>query len=158
MHFGFSYVGLIFLVLLLTPNLMWIQNKPKDYEKYVVKENKVLLTMERVGEVMVSALCLIFSDLNLHSWSLRSLWLVAACALMALYEVFWVRYFHSPKTMEDFYSSLLGIPVAGATLPVLAFGVLGIYGRNPILLVAVVILGIGHIGIHWNHRREIAHP
>jgi hypothetical protein len=158
MHFGFSYVGLIFLVLLLTPNLMWTKNKPKDYEKYVVKENKVLLMMERVGEVMVSALCLIFSDFNLHSWSLWSLWLVAACALMALYEVFWVRYFHSPKTMEDFYSSLLGIPVAGATLPVLAFGLLGVYGRNPILLVAVMILGIGHIGIHWNHRREIAHP
>jgi hypothetical protein len=117
MHFGFSYVGLIFLMLLLTPNLMWTQNKPKDYEKFVVKENKVLLTMERVGEVMVSALCLIFSDLN----------------------------------------SLLGIPVAGATLPVLAFGLLGVYGRNPILLVAVMILGIGHIGIHWNHRREIAH-
>jgi hypothetical protein len=158
MHFGFSYVGLIFLVLLLTPNLMWTKNKPKDYEKFVVKENKVLLTMERVGEIMVSALCLIFSDFNFHLWSPWSLWLVAACALMALYEVFWIRYFHSPRTMEDFYSSLLGIPVAGATLPVLAFALLSIYGRNPILLVAVVILGIGHIGIHWNHRGEIAHP
>jgi hypothetical protein len=31
-------------------------------------------------------------------------------------------------------------------------------GQYALLLVAVVILGIGHIGIHWNHRREIAHP
>jgi hypothetical protein len=157
MHFGFSYIGLIFLVLLLTPNLMWTKNKPTDYEKFVAKENKVLLAMERVGQIMVSALCLVFSDFNLRTWSPWSLWLVAACALMALYEVFWIRYFRSPRTMEDFYSSLLGVPVAGATLPVLAFGLLGIYGKNPILLVAVVILGIGHIGIHWNHCREIAH-
>ena len=75
--------------------------------------------------------------------------------LMILYEVFWIRYFRSEKTMKDFYSSILGIPVAGATLPVLAFLLLAIYGKNIILGIAVVILGIGHIGIHLMHRREI---
>lgn len=74
---------------------------------------------------------------------------------MILYEVFWIRYFRSEKTMKDFYSSILGIPVAGATLPVLAFLLLAIYGKNIILGIAVVILGIGHIGIHLMHRREI---
>lgn len=57
--------------------------------------------------------------------------------------------------MRDFYSSLLGIPVAGATLPVAAFFLLGIYGRNPLLIVAVTVLGIGHIGIHMEHRKEL---
>ena len=73
---------------------------------------------------------------------------------MILYEAFWIRYFRSKKTMADFYSSLLGIPVAGATLPVFAFGLLAIYGRNTLLLIAVMVLGIGHIGIHLGHRRE----
>ena len=53
MHFGFSYVGLIFLVMLMLPNIMWTKNQPKDYEKYVVNENKVLLALERIGEVLV---------------------------------------------------------------------------------------------------------
>ena len=53
------------------------------------------------------------------------------------------------------YSRLLGVPVAGATLPVGAFGFLSIYGKNPFLLVAAIILGIGHIGIHLNHKKEI---
>ena len=75
--------------------------------------------------------------------------------MMVLYEVFWVRYFRGEQTMQSFYSSLLGIPVAGATLPVLAFLLLAIYGKNPILGVAVLILGIGHIGIHWMHRKEL---
>jgi len=56
--------------------------------------------------------------------------------------------------MKDFYSSFCGIPVAGATLPVIAFFLLGIYGSNVFLLVSVVILGIGHIGIHLQHKRE----
>ena len=57
--------------------------------------------------------------------------------------------------MEDFYTSLLGIPVAGATLPVAAFLLLSIYGRNPLLFVSVCILSVGHIGIHLCHRKEI---
>jgi len=56
--------------------------------------------------------------------------------------------------MKDLYSSILGIPVAGATLPVLAFMLLAIYGKNTFLAVAVLILGIGHIGIHLMHRKE----
>ncbi len=78
-----------------------------------------------------------------------------AFALMILYEVYWGRYFRSPKSMRDFYRSLLGIPVAGATLPVLAFLLLAIYGKNIVLGIAVIILGIGHIGIHLMHKKEV---
>ncbi len=155
MHFGFSYVGLSFLVMLMLPNIIWTKNQPKDYEKYVVNENKVLLTFERIGEVLVSCIALAFSDFNIKPWSYWSWWLVTAFLLMVLYEIYWIRYFRSEKTMKDFYSSILGIPVAGATLPVLAFLFLAIYGRNVILGVAVLILGIGHIGIHLMHKKEI---
>ena len=155
MKFGFSYVGLIYLVMLMLPNIIWTKNQPKDYEKYVGNENKVLLAFERVGEVLVSCTALIFSDFNIKPWSPWSWWLVLSFALMILYEIYWIRYFKSEKTMKDFYSSMLGIPVAGATLPVLAFLLLAIYGKNIILGIAVIILGIGHIGIHLMHRREI---
>ena len=30
MHFGFSYIGLIFLLMLFIPNFFWTKNKPKD--------------------------------------------------------------------------------------------------------------------------------
>ena len=33
MNFGFSYVGLIFLILFMAPNLLWTKNKPGDDEK-----------------------------------------------------------------------------------------------------------------------------
>ena len=154
MHFGFSYVGLIYLIMLMVPNIIWAKNKPQDYEKYAKNENRVLLALERAGEVLVTAIALIFRDFNLRRWTLWSLWLVASFALMILYELYWHRYFKSGKTMKDQYSSYAGFPVAGATLPVIAFCLLGIYGINIWLIIAVVILGIGHIGIHLAHARE----
>ncbi|MDE7247634.1 MAG: hypothetical protein K2N43_07080, partial [Lachnospiraceae bacterium] len=93
MHFGFSYVGLIYLVMLTLPNILWTKNQPKDYEKYVVNENKVLLALERIGEVIVSCAALVFSDFNIKSWSVWSWWLVISFALMILYEIYWIRYF-----------------------------------------------------------------
>ena len=33
MHFGFSYTGLIFLVMLMVPNLLWTKNQPENYEQ-----------------------------------------------------------------------------------------------------------------------------
>ena len=155
MHFGFSYVGLIFLIMLFVPNFFFMKNKPEGYDEYAKNENKILLVLERVGEVAVSCLVLIFSDFNPQGFNLWLLWLAAALFLMILYEIFWIRYFKSEKKMSDFYRSILGVPVAGATLPVVAVLCIAAYGKNPFLLAAGVILGIGHIGIHLCHKREI---
>jgi len=72
-----------------------------------------------------------------------------------LYEVWWFLYFRSERTLLDFYSSIFGIPVAGATPPVIAFFLIGIYGKVIWMIISTVILGIGHIGMHLQHRKEI---
>ena len=152
-HFGFSYVGLVFMLMLIVPNLIWTKYQPEEYD--FKDENKVLLVFERVGQVGVTGAALVFSDFNIHGWSVWSFWLIAAFVLMILYECWWIRYFKSNRTWKDFYSNFYGIPVAGATLPVVAFFFLGIYGRVIWLIVSVIIFGIGHIGIHLQHRREM---
>ena len=154
-HFGFSYIGLIFLLMLFIPNIIWTKHKPKDYEKYVVNENKVLLLFEKIGEILVCVIALVFSDFNLHEPNLWTIWLVLAGLMMLCYEGYWIQYFRSEQKMIDFYSSFLGIPVAGASLPIAAFFFLGIYGTNFFMILATVILGIGHIGIHLSHKKEV---
>lgn len=155
-QFGFSYIGAIFLALLLIPNLIWAKNQPQGYDPG--KENRFLLALERMGEVLVTTLALITANLTLRPWSPWSLWLVLGALLMALYEGFWLRYFRGGHTLEDFYGSFCGVPVAGATLPVLAFFCLGLYAQSLWLLIAVLILGVGHIGIHLQHRKELIFP
>lgn len=72
-HFGFSYVGLLYLLMLFIPNIIWTKYKPQNYEQYAQKENKVLQIIEQVGEVLVSCCVLIFSDFNIR---LNSVWCV----------------------------------------------------------------------------------
>ena len=163
-RFGFSLTGLIFLLMLYIPNLIWAKKgQPKDYEKYVKNENKVLLIMERIGEVSISCLMLIFPATNPHvlfnpegiyfEWKLMLI--VTAFVLLILYECYWIKYFRSKKTMKCFYSSFAGFPLAGATLPVIAAFLISVHSLNAILIVSSIILGIGHIGIHLMHSKEV---
>ncbi len=152
-NFGFSYTGLIFLLMLFIPNIIWSRRKPQGYTPE--KENKVLLFFERLGEMLTCCCSLIFSDFNIHRWTPWSLWLIVAFVLMIMYEAWWVRYFRSERKLSDFYSDFFSIPLAGATLPVIAFFMLGMYGKVVFMLIATLILGIGHIGIHIQHRKSI---
>ena len=152
-HFGFSYIGLIFLLMLYIPNIVWATKKPQRYTPE--KEKKVLVLFERTGEVLTTMCALVFDDFNLHSWSNWTWWIISAFVLMVLYELWWIRYFKSERKLSDFYSSILGIPLAGATLPVISFILLGIYGKVIWLIIAATILGVGHIGIHVQHSKVI---
>lgn len=149
MNFGFSFVGLLFLIMLFVPNIIWTRFQPADYVKFSENENRILLIFERIGQVLVSCLAL-FTDIK-FSWSLI---LLFAFILMVLYELYWARYFTSNHTMEDMCNSFCMIPLPGATLPVFAFILLGIYANNLLFVISAIILGIGHIGIHFNHRKE----
>lgn len=53
---------------------------------------------------------------------------------------------------------MMGIPVPGASLPVMAFLILGIYGTNIFMIISSLILGIGHIGIHKGHCKKLNLP
>ena len=153
--FGISWVGIAFMLALEIPNILWTANKPAGYDPS--NENKILRGFERVGQVLCTATIILFSNTNPHGWNPWIAWLIAAIILMVLYECYWIRYFRSSLTLHDFYRPFLGVPAPGATLPVVAFLLLGIYGRFVPLIVSAIILGIGHIGIHLQHIRELKH-
>ena len=163
-RFGFCITGTVFLLMLFVPNIIWAKKGiSPGYEESAKRENKVLLAFERVGEVAVSASLLVFPAIEPRIMLLPEglffeanfiLW-IAALVMMIMYECYWIRYFRSPKTMKDFYRSFAGVPVAGAALPVIAVLLLGLYSGNLVIIGASVVLGIGHIGIHIMHKREL---
>ncbi|WP_367112334.1 hypothetical protein [Ruminococcus flavefaciens] len=152
---GISVVGIVFLLMLFIPNIIWSKNQPEGYEEASKRENKVLLSLERAGEALVSTLVLIDRRLDSFSLSPRSGCMILALILMLLYELYWRKYFRSSRTLADMYSDYCGFPLAGASLPVFAVFLLGIYACNVFLTAAAVILGIGHIGIHLMHKKDI---
>ena len=162
-RFGFCVTGIVFLLMLFIPNIYWgAKAKPEGYDEASKNENKILLMFERAGEVLVSCSLVVFPALNPYvkklpegyffDWKLL-IWM-AVFVLMILYECYWIRYFKSKKTLADQYSSFAGFPLAGATLPVIAVLLLGLYSLNLVVIASAVILGIGHIGIHYCHYKE----
>ena len=154
-HFGLSYLGALYLLMLFIPNLIWVKHVPRDYDTQC--ESKTLRVLERMGQILVTATVLIFRDFNLQRISIWSVWLLASLVCMLLYEFAWVRYFASDNTEKNFYRSAFGIPVPLAVLPIIGFLLLGMYGRNPWLIGSVIVLGVGHIGIHIQHVTQSRH-
>ena len=70
--FGFSYMGLIYLLMLFIPNMIWAKNPPEGYT--TEDENKVLAIIERIGEVLCTCCSLILRNsifeklLGLSGW------------------------------------------------------------------------------------------
>lgn len=152
-HLGFSYVGLIYLLMLFIPNIIYSKHQPIDSKH--IQENKILLLFERVGQMLCTFSVLIFSNFNIQQLSLWSLWLIVSFLLMLVYEICWIRYFNNKHTEDNFYRSFCYIPIPLASLPVIAFLLLGLYGKVVFLCVSAIILGIGHIGIHIQHLKKI---
>ena len=159
-RFGFCITGFIFLLMLFIPNIYWgAKAKPEGYDETAKKENRILLLFERAGEALVTTSLLIFPAINpyvrvitngvIFDW--KVILCITALILMILYECYWIRYFKSARTIADMYSSFAGFPLAGATLPVIAVILLGLNSGNLVVIISGLILGIGHIGIHYMH-------
>jgi len=99
-NFGFSYIGLIYMLMIVIPNVLWARRKPAGYDPS--GENKVPLMFERVGQVLCTASVLLFTDYTPRVFEPWTVWFVVSAALMILYEVYWIRYFRSSRTVRDF--------------------------------------------------------
>lgn len=156
MQLGFSIAGVVFLLMLFAPNIKWAKNQPLGYDELSKRESRVLLAFERVGQVAATCTAVVFVSPRGYAmpWLL---WPVAAFVLMLLYELAWVRYFKGGGELADMYAPLGLVPVPLATLPVAALVLLGVWCQSPPIVLAAAILGIGHIGIHLGHLRELSH-
>ena len=155
MRFGFSIAGVVFLAMLFIPNIKWAKSQPLGYEELSRRENRTLLMFERAGQVLATCSSVVF--VCPQGFSLPwLLWLIVAFLLMLLYEAAWTRYFKGEERLDGMYQPLGPIPVPIASLPVAALALLGIWYQSPITVIAALILGIGHVGIHLEHLRELS--
>jgi len=161
---GICVAGIIFLLMLFIPNILWIKRRPEGYDEYAKHENRFLGILEKTGEVGAVALLAAFRDFdpfivtgkNGTYISCLNLELVLIFVLMILYEIYWIRYFKSGRRMSDFYRGICGIPLAGASIPCICLFIFAVYGRNIAMAAVALAMSIGHIGIHYMHSKEAA--
>jgi hypothetical protein len=151
--FRFSPLGTAYLAMLFVPNLLWAGRRSRRANPGEPKENALLLTLERVGQAGTTIAALVLPA-NQTPGPVRLTCLAVSLLAMALYELSWLRYFGGAETTVNLYRSLGPIPMPLATLPVLGFILLALYEVHPYLLAGVLILGVGHIGVHGQHARQ----
>ncbi len=150
--FRFSALGATYLVMLFVPNLLWARLRKRDDEGEP-KESALLLVLERLGQAGTTVAALAAPVTGAPGAS-RITCLIGSLLAIGLYELAWVRYFRSPRTTFDLYRPWGPIPLPLAILPVLGFALLALYELHVALLTCVTILGVGHIGIHWQHQKR----
>lgn len=154
MHLGFSWVGVLFLCALFVPNALWARNPPPGYAELSASENRALGVLERIGQACTCVCAVICASPAGFSWP-WVLWLVGALVLMTAYERAWIRYFRKGRTLQLMEAPIGFVPVPLATLPVAAFLILAAWCQSWVFAASVVVLGVGHIGIHVQHLREL---
>lgn len=150
MSFTFSPLGAVYLAMLFVPNAVWALSR-RERGSAPGKERPALVALERVGQATTTLASLV-SPAAPAPGSARFACFGVSLLAMALYELGWLRYFQSDRSAASLHRSFGPIPLPLAVLPVLGFLLLGVYELNVPLLAAVLVLAVGHIGIHWRHR------
>ncbi|MEI9938578.1 MAG: hypothetical protein WDO69_15280 [Pseudomonadota bacterium] len=154
LSFAFSPLGITYLAMLFVPNALWARLRSPEAAPTSSKENSLLLALERVGQVATTVAALV-SPGSEPAGPARLTCLGASLVAMVLYELSWLRYFRTDRTARTLYRSLGPVPLPLAVLPVLGFLLLAVYEVHPLLLAAVVVLGVGHVSIHSQHARSL---
>jgi hypothetical protein len=152
--FGFSSLGAAYLGMLFIPNLLWARLRGRQAAPVSPKESPSLLVLERFGQV-ATTIAVLFAPVRESPRNLRLACLGASLLTMVFYEFSWLRYFRSERTDARLYRSLGPVPLPLAILPVMGFLLLAIYEVHAVLVAAVIVLGVGHVGIHRQHARRL---
>lgn len=155
--YRFSPLGVAYLCLLFIPNILWARRQRASPKVAAARESPVLALFERVGQAMTT-MAAVVEPAARHAGPARVMCLMClmvSIVAIALYEVAWLQYFRAPIGSASIYSKLGPIPQPLAILPVLGFSLLALYQEHWVLVVSVLTLGVGHIGIHVVHAREL---
>jgi hypothetical protein len=118
-------------------------------QRYTIADHAV----ERVGQVGCFVIPFFYrlpraSDVNAVA-------LAIMIGALALYYAGWVRYLVLGREEELFHRSLLGIPLPMAVMPVIHFLSASVLLSSVWLMLAAVMLGVGHIAVTWLNSRSI---
>ncbi len=137
----FSLHGLIAMLLLVAPNLVFARKEQHDRPDDVASCGAGVCLME-----VVSRMILVILLIGVRMPRFSDGFAVAAGVVLLVYYGLWVRYFVGGCHYPDFYTkTFLKIPVPFAVCSIAYFGLLSIWLCNLYALILTGIFGIAHM-------------
>lgn len=137
--------GLIIVILLLIPNMVYAANYRDVTNKCTNKVMNILEQIGRYGCMFLMVFHIGIAEDGFSSIAMFLVYLIGNAVLMLSYWVVWMMYFIKPKNSEQ---------VALAVIPTLIFLLSGITMGHYVLIAAGIIFGIAHIYVTYQNRQE----
>lgn len=141
----FNIYGIIMLVLIMIPNIVYFQ-KNKDIDVKKMRESSSLEITENILRYMVILFFAVNTGLFEYGFAdkkLIAVWAIASAVLIAVYYAGWVKYFKC-KTFA--------VEILLAVVPSIVFIFSGIMMRCYVALVLSVLFGIVHVYTTYKNK------
>jgi len=144
MALKFYPINLLIIGLILLPNILSAIFQPVNIPKQSDRPSwwTFVIAAEWIGLLGIFILPL-FWEIRFDKSKIVFLMLVGL--LIALYYTGWIRFFMHDRDFRRLFEPLFGIPVPLAISPVLAIAFLGFAQNSWSVVVAAVIMAMGHI-------------
>lgn len=136
---GFSPLGLIVSLAVLTPNLLLVWLPPRE-PLPSAPVPRPIRWLERAGQACCIVVPAITTIGDTASW-----WALPAASALVGYYALWGRYLTTGRDPTTLYRDWRGLPVPMALLPVLVFLTSAAWLSNGWIALAALVLAAGHL-------------
>jgi hypothetical protein len=145
--------GSLISILALLPNLLFIVFPPRDVPREMSKPTRGLEVLEWIGRVGVFAIPF-FCWIEI-SGAVEMIAAGIMISALGLYYAGWLRYLRRGQSFALLFQPLAGIPLPLAVAPIMYFYAASIMLHSWWLLIATVLLTIGHLYISNLSWRDV---
>jgi len=148
------WTSLVIPLMVFIPNLLWVllpaTNKPSSKE---INDPMYLTILENMGRVGVTIIPLFY--LIILDNALKYFYLITMIVFLAVYYFCWVRFFLGGRNYTLLFMPLWRIPIPMAISPIIYFILSAILLKSIPMLIAALLLAIGHIPISYRDYQRI---
>lgn len=151
---GFSFFGLIIVILIIIPNIIYmLKFPPKNVPRNLIEPNIIYTILERTGQIGCLTLLVITPDNFQFKSSILLISLIMIC--IVIYYGLWIRYIVKGQQYMYLWKPFYIIPIPLAILPIIIFLIVSILNKSILISLVTIIFAIGHITISLNNYKQV---
>lgn len=138
--------NLLFVFVILFPNLLIIFLPPKDViELPQTEKEKLLEFFERIGQIGI------FITPIFYSISFNRYIMIGLIFAAVIYYIGWIRFFVNDRKFCYLFAPLVFIPIPLAISPIIYFSLLSLLTKSYLLFSCTILFSIGHIPLSYKN-------